>query len=299
MGDGRLVAGRYRLTEHIGRGGFAVVWRARDERLMRDVAAKEILVASHLTGAQRHELRERTRREARAAARLRHPAVVTVYDTVVHGGSPWIIMELVRGRSLSEIVRSDGPLTPERAARVGLRVLEALQAAHAAGVLHRDVKPGNVIIDADRVVLGDFGLATIDGDPDLTQPGIVMGAPAYTAPERARGEPAVAASDLWSLGATLFYAVEGTRAFDGPNPAAVLHNVLTATPAPAPHADRLAPVLSGLLHRDPATRMNATEAAELLTHSYEQPPEPSPRPRLGRPPLRWPHAGLLGRSRPA
>ena len=299
MGDGRLVAGRYRLTERIGRGGFAVVWRARDERLRRDVAAKEILVAPYLTGAQRDELRERTRREARAAARLRHPAVVTVYDTVVHGENPWIIMELVRGRSLSEIVRTDGPLPPERAARVGLRLLEALSTAHAAGVLHRDVKPANVILDGDRVVLGDFGLATIEGDPDLTQPGIVMGAPAYTAPERARGEQAVAASDLWSLGATLFYAVEGVRAFDGPNPSAVLHAVLTESPAKAPNAGPLAPVLRGLLNRDARTRMTAPEATALLAHPHDRPAEKSPPPRVRHPLLRWPYIAGLSRSRPA
>jgi serine/threonine protein kinase len=267
MGDGRgrLIAGQYRLTERIGRGGFAVVWRARDERLAREVAAKEILFAPHFTEEQREELRERTRREARAAARIAHSGVITVYDAVVHDGSPWIIMEFVRGRSLNEIVRTDGPLPPERAALVGLRLLDALRVAHAAGVLHRDVKPGNVIIDGERVVLGDFGLATIEGDPDLTQPGIVMGAPAYTAPERARGEPAVAASDLWSLGATLFYAVEGSRAFEGPNANAVLHAVLTAEPARAPHAGPLAAVLDGLLRTDVAGRMGAAAAAELLT----------------------------------
>ncbi len=285
MGDvaGRLIAGQYRLTERIGSGGFAVVWRARDERLRRDVAAKEILVAPHLTAEQRAELAERTHREARAAARLTHPAVVTVYDAVTHDGSPWIIMEFVRGRSLREVVREDGPLPPERAALIGLRLLEALRAAHASGVLHRDVKPANVIIDGDRVVLGDFGLATIEGDPDLTQPGIVMGAPAYTAPERARGEPAVEASDLWSLGATLFFAVEGTRAFEGPNSAAILAAVLTTDPAPAPHAGPLAPILAGLLHRDPAGRMGAPEAATLLHDVLTHPHTAPPRPRL-----RWP-----------
>jgi serine/threonine protein kinase len=296
MGDEpyRLIAGQYRLTERIGRGGFAVVWRARDERLGRDVAAKEILLAPHYTEEQRSELRVRTHREARAAARLTHPGVVTVYDVVTHDGGPWIIMEFVRGRPLNEIVRTDGPLPPDRAALLGLRLLDALRTAHAAGVLHRDVKPGNVIIDGDRAVLGDFGLATIEGDPDLTGPGIVMGAAAYTAPERARGEPAVPASDLWSLGATLFYAVEGRRPFDGPNPNAMLHAILTTDPPPAPHAGPLAPVLAGLLRMDAGERLNADEAARLLAVALAPPaavrPARASRADRRRRHLRWPVA---------
>ncbi|GAB2869220.1 hypothetical protein GCM10027176_83610 [Actinoallomurus bryophytorum] len=259
-----LIAGQYLLIEQVGRGGFAVVWRARDEVLQRDVAAKQLFLPPYLTDEQRREHRERTLREARSAARLAHPGVVTVHDVVEHEGVPWIIMEFVHGRTLGEIVRTDGPLTPGRAAEVGLRLLDALCAAHAAGVLHRDVKPSNVIIGDRRVVLGDFGIARIEGDTELTQSGIVMGAPAYTAPERARGEPALAASDLWSLGATLFYAVEGRRAFRGPNPNATFHAILTCEPAPLRRAGPLAPVIEGLLRKDAAARMNAGEAAELL-----------------------------------
>jgi sugar lactone lactonase YvrE/predicted Ser/Thr protein kinase len=259
-----LIGGQYLLIEQVGRGGFAVVWRARDDRLQRDVAAKQLFLPPHFTDEQRREHRERTLREARSAARLAHPGVVTVHDVVEHDGAPWIIMEYVRGRTLGEIVRTDGPLTPARAAEIGLRLLDALCAAHAAGVLHRDVKPSNVIIGDRRVVLGDFGIARIEGDAELTQSGIVMGAPAYTAPERARGEPAVAASDLWSLGATLFYAVEGRRAFCGPNPNAIFHAILTSEPAPLRRAGPLAPVIEGLLRKDATGRMSAAEAAELL-----------------------------------
>jgi serine/threonine protein kinase len=185
-----LIAGQYLLTEQVGRGGFAVVWRARDQRLHRDVAAKQLFLPPYFTSEQLREHRARTLREARSAARLSHPGVVTVYDAVEHDGVPWIIMEFVQGRTLGQIVRTEGPLTPSRAAGLGLRLLDALRAAHAAGVLHRDVKPGNVIVGDDRVGLGDFGIARIEGDDELTQSGILMGAPSYAAPERARGEPA-------------------------------------------------------------------------------------------------------------
>ncbi|GAA4501339.1 hypothetical protein GCM10023191_051240 [Actinoallomurus oryzae] len=267
-----LIAGQYLLIEQIGRGGFAVVWRARDDRLQRDVAAKQLFLPPHFTEEQRREHRERTFREARAAARLTHPGVVTVHDVVEHDGMPWIIMEFVPGRTLSQIVRMEGPLAPARAARIGLRVLDALCAAHGRGVLHRDVKPSNVIVGAERVVLGDFGIARTEGggEDEITGTGIVMGAPSYTAPERARGEPAVAASDLWSLGATLFYAVEGRRAFSGPNANATFHAILTGEPAPARHAGPLRPVVDGLMRKDPGDRMTAEEAAELLADAARE-----------------------------
>ncbi|WP_345363535.1 serine/threonine-protein kinase [Actinoallomurus liliacearum] len=263
-GRGRLIAGQYRLLEEIGRGGFAVVWRARDERLQRDVAAKRLFLPTYSTAEQRTEQRRRTLQEARSAARLDHPGVVTVHDVVEDGDDPWIIMEYVHGRSLSELVRTYGPLPPQRVADVGLQLLDALRAAHLAGVLHRDVKPGNVLLAGRRVVLGDFGLATVEGDPALTQSDVVMGAPAYLAPERARGEPAVAASDLWSLGATMFYAVEGRRPFNGVNPNAMLHAIITEEPAPAPHAGPLGPVLDGLLRKDVGERLGAGTTAALL-----------------------------------
>ncbi|GAB3981566.1 hypothetical protein GCM10029978_082850 [Actinoallomurus acanthiterrae] len=274
-GGGRLIAGQYRLIEQVGRGGFAVVWRARDERLDRDVAAKRLFLPSYFTEEQRAEQRRRTLQEARSAARLDHPGVVTVHDVVEDGDDPWIIMEFVEGRSLGELVRAEGPLPPERVADIGLQLVDALIAAHRAGVLHRDVKPGNVLVAEHRVVLGDFGLATVEGDPALTQSGVVMGAPAYLSPERARGEPAVPASDLWSLGATLFYAVEGRRPFTGPNTNAVLHSIVTEEPAPAPHAGPLAPVLDGLLRKDIADRIDADAAAELLA-AIADPAQPLP-----------------------
>ncbi|WP_239139608.1 serine/threonine-protein kinase, partial [Sphaerisporangium krabiense] len=183
-----LLAGRYRLIAPIGQGGMGTVWRAADELLRQEVAIKEVLLPPELGAEHRAELRERTLREARAAASLRsHPSIVTVHDVVLEGGQPWIVMELVRGRSLDKIVREGGPLPPARVAAIGLAVLDALGAAHAAGILHRDVKPGNVLITDDgRVLLTDFGIATIAGDPALTQAGLLSGSPGYTAPERLR-----------------------------------------------------------------------------------------------------------------
>lgn len=266
-----MIAGQYRLAEEIGRGGFGVVWRARDERLHRDVAAKELFLPNYLAEDQRQERRRRSLREARSAARIVHPSAVTVYDVVEHDGAPWIIMELIDGRALNSIVKTDGPLAPRRAAEIGLEVLGALQAAHAAGVVHRDVKPGNVLINEKRVVLTDFGIATIEGDPTLTHSGFVMGAPAYTAPERARGETAIPASDLWSLGATLFYAVEGHRPYPGPNANAVFHAILNDEPATPRHAGALTPIIDGLLRKDVTERFTAPQTAALLRQLVESP----------------------------
>ncbi|GAA2594430.1 serine/threonine-protein kinase [Actinomadura fulvescens] len=264
---GQLVAGRYRLVAEIGRGGFGVVWRARHERLRRDVAAKKLFLASHAGTQGDDQWQERSRRtfrEARSAARIDHPAAVRVYDVVEHEGDPWIIMELVDGRSLNAVVRSEGPLPPRGVAEIGLRIVGALDAAHRAGVVHRDVNPANVLIGEQGAVLTDFGIAVIQGDPSLTHTGVVMGAPAYTSPERARGEQAVPASDLWSLGATLYYAVEGGRPFPGPNANAVLYSILTTDPPVPRLAGPLTPVLNGLLHRDAAERLTAPETAAIL-----------------------------------
>ncbi|MFG2001821.1 WD40 repeat domain-containing serine/threonine protein kinase [Spirillospora sp. NPDC048911] len=264
---GQLVAGQYRLVAEIGRGGFGVVWRARHERLGRDVAAKKLFLATHagtLGADQWQERSRRTFREARSAARIVHPAAVRIYDVVEHEGDPWIIMELVDGRSLNAVVRSQGPLPPRRVAEIGLRIVGALSAAHQAGVVHRDVNPANVLISGRGAVLTDFGIAVIQGDPSLTHTGVVMGAPAYTSPERARGEQAVPASDLWSLGATLYYAVEGGRPFPGPNANAVLYSILTTDPPVPRLAGPLTPVLNGLLHRDTAQRLTAAETAATL-----------------------------------
>ena len=212
---GALVAGRYRLHAVKGRGGMGVVWLAADELLRRRVAVKEVIWPPQLGQAERDQLRQRALREARTAARLDHPSVIGVFDFVEDDGRPWIIMPLIRYPSLSEVVREHGPLQPRRTARIGLQVVDALQAAHAARVLHRDVKPGNVLLGPeDQVVLTDFGMAIADGCTALTTSGVLIGSPAYMAPERARGEPATPAADLWSLGATLYTAVEGRPPFD-------------------------------------------------------------------------------------
>ncbi|HEY3686480.1 MAG TPA: protein kinase [Streptosporangiaceae bacterium] len=262
---GRALAGRYRLLDVIGRGGMGTVWRARDELLGREVAVKEVLLPPEMPTAERETLYQRTIREARTAARLNHPSVVTVYDVAEEDDRPWIVMELVPARPLDSLVADEGPLSPQRTARMGAQILGALRTAHAASVLHRDVKPGNVLVgDGDRVVLTDFGIATIDGDASITQSGMVVGSPAYLAPERARGERATPASDLWALGATLFMAVEGHGPYDRDSSMAALGAVLTEEPPAAVEAGPLSPVIEGLLIRDPDRRMGADRVAELL-----------------------------------
>jgi eukaryotic-like serine/threonine-protein kinase len=273
MGSGEpgdLLAGRYRLRSVLGRGGMGVVWLASDQLLHRDVAVKEILWPSQLDVAVQQTLRQRALREARTAARLNHPNLVGVYDIVEEDGRPWIVMQLVPYRSLSEVVREDGPLPPRRAARVGLRVLEAIEAAHAVGVLHRDVKPGNVLLGpGDRVVLTDFGMAIADASPTLTTSGVLIGSPSYMAPERARGERATSATDLWSLGATLYAAVEGRPPFDRDGTMAVLTAIVTDDPDPPSRAGSLWPVISGLLRKGPDERLDAAGATHLLRRAAE------------------------------
>src|ERR1700689_1840154 len=215
LGTGHLVAGRYRLNDQLGRGAMGIVWRGRDELLERDVAIKEVRVPAMVSQEDAGIVYQRTLREARTAARLNHPGVVTVFDVVEENGSPWIVMELVQARALDQIVTEDGPLPPLAAARVGECLLSALSCAHSAGILHRDVKPSNVLIDSGgRAVLTDFGIAKFEGDPGLTQVGMVVAPPGFPAPERLRGQPATPASDLWSLGATLYAAVEGRGPFE-------------------------------------------------------------------------------------
>ncbi|MEV4362477.1 serine/threonine-protein kinase [Nonomuraea sp. NPDC004186] len=261
-----LLAGRYRLLSQLGQGGMGTVWRAMDELLRQEVAIKEVRLPSDLDEASRAELAERTLREARAAATLRsHPSIVTVHDVVLDDGRPWIIMELVRGRSLDRVVRDDGPLPPHRVAEIGMQMLDALGAAHASGILHRDVKPANVLLPDDgRVLLTDFGIATIAGDTGLTQTGMLTGSPGYIAPERLRGEADGPLADLWSLGATLFTAVEGGPPFPRPNEAAVLAAVLMQEPAPFRLAGPLAPVLAAILEKDPVRRCSPDEVAGWL-----------------------------------
>jgi serine/threonine protein kinase len=259
-----LLSERYRLAECIGSGGMGRVWRARDERLGRDVAVKEVVFPPRISAEPQHEAIERIQREARAAARLNHPGVITVHDVIDHDARPWIVMELVCGGSLADLIAARGPLPVQEAARIGLQVLGALSAAHAAGVVHRDVKPSNVLIDGDRVVLTDFGAAVVQGDPRFTATGTVIGTVAYLAPECAKGRDARAESDLWSLGATLYEAVEGRPPFDADNPLTVLHMLATSEPPPPVRAGLLAPILRGLLRTDPAGRLSAERAATML-----------------------------------
>jgi tRNA A-37 threonylcarbamoyl transferase component Bud32 len=265
-GTGRVIAGRYRLQDPIGRGAMGTVWRAWDEILDREVAVKELRIRDGLTSDERANAYQRTHREARTAARLSHPGVVTVFDVAEEDGCPWIIMELVEARSLDQIVSRDGPLPPQRAAEAGRQLLAALAAAHAAGVLHRDVKPSNVLLaEGGRAVLTDFGIATSEGDPRLTQTGMVMGSPGFTAPERIRGNPATPASDLWSLGATLYTAVEGHGPFDRLGGAiTTMSAIINEDPPSAPSAAALAPVIDALLRRNPADRPDAATAARML-----------------------------------
>jgi len=278
MGEGHLLADRYRLDEVVGRGGMGTVWRAYDVTLDREVAIKEVVLPPGLTAKERDVLYERTFREARASARLNHPGVVTVHDVVQESGRPWIVMELVRARSLQDLIEQ-GPLDPRRVAEIGLQTLSALRAAHEKGILHRDVKPSNVLItDTGRVVLTDFGIAQAEGDSALTQTGLVMGSPAYIPPERARGERAVPASDLWSLGATLYAAVEGRSPYERSDAMASLAAALSEPVPPSRNAGPLAPVLNGLLAREPAHRMTAAQAMPLLTRIASASPPSAPPP---------------------
>uniref|UniRef100_UPI0013B3B172 serine/threonine-protein kinase n=1 Tax=Nonomuraea lactucae TaxID=2249762 RepID=UPI0013B3B172 len=260
----RQVGNRYRLIEPLGEGGMGVVWRAYDQLLDRTVAIKEVRYTG-VGEAQRANLNRRTIREARAAGRLDHPSVIVIHDVVEEEGRPWIVMQLVRSRSLAEVIRERGPLPVEQAAVIGGRVLDALLAAHATGVLHRDVKPENVLLaDDGRVVLTDFGIASLEAEAGLTATGGLVGTPAYMPPERLHGDPARPESDLWALGATLYAAVEGAPPYKRDSWAATVAAVLRDEPEPPARAGALAPVIMGLLRRDPAARMPAGEAAHLL-----------------------------------
>jgi tRNA A-37 threonylcarbamoyl transferase component Bud32 len=272
-----LIAARYRLVHLVGGGGMGRVWLARDEMLHRDVAVKEVLPPDWLTPAEREDLRLRTLREARTAARLSHPNVVQIYDVVHAGGNPWIVMEYVPSRSLHEVLAADGPLPPRRVAQVGLAVLAGLRAAHRAGVLHRDVKPHNVLIGDDgRVVLTDFGLATFDGgDGAMTRPGMILGSPQYVAPERASDGLSSVETDLWSLGATLYAGVEGRAPYARETAMATLTALATVPPAPPRRAGALRPVLTGLLRRNPRQRLAPAEVERLLRRAAAPPP-PAP-----------------------
>src|SRR5258708_130085 len=270
-GAGQLVAGRYRLLGQLGRGAMGIVWHGRDELLDRHVAVKQIILAPMASDADARARYQRTLREARTAARLSHPGVVTVFDVVEEDGMPWIVMELVRARPLDQVIAEDGPLPPAQAAQLGLSLLDALSTAHAAGVMHRDVKPSNVLISPEgKAVLTDFGIATVQGDPGMTQSGMVVGTPGFSPPERVRGGPATRASDLWSLGATLYAAVEGRGPFDRAGGSAAIIASIATQPAPrAPSAGPLAPVIDALLKADPARRPDAGTPARMLTQAWK------------------------------
>ncbi|MFF5666276.1 serine/threonine-protein kinase [Streptomyces griseofuscus] len=268
--QGLLIAGRYRLAESIGSGGMGRVWRAHDEVLHRAVAVKELTAALYVSDSDQAVLLARTRAEARAAARINHSAVVTVHDVLDHDGRPWIVMELVEGNSLADAVKEQGRIEPREAARIGLWVLRALRAAHSAGVLHRDVKPGNVLLGRDgRVLLTDFGIAQIEGDSTITRTGEVVGSVDYLAPERVRGHDPGPASDLWALGATLYTAVEGRSPFRRTSPLSTMQAVVEEEAEQPVNAGPLGPVISALLRKEPERRPSAEEAEQMLAEAAE------------------------------
>ncbi|REE97611.1 serine/threonine-protein kinase [Thermomonospora umbrina] len=263
------LAGRYQLLSVIGRGGMGTVWRAYDERLDRTVAVKETVLPEGLTEGERRAVCRRLVAEARATAALRHPGVVTVYDVVIVGGRPWIVMELLRARSLHEVLARDGPLPSARAAEVGRAVLDVLRAAHAKGILHRDVKPGNVMLaDDGRILLTDFGLAVhmLNGNTIVdTMVSGIEGSPAYLAPEQVLGAPGAATSDLWSLGVTLYAAVQGSSPFHRAHALATMVAVLLGEYEPPDNAaPPLRALIDGLLRQDPAARLGTAEVGRLL-----------------------------------
>ncbi|CAL9447937.1 Serine_threonine-protein kinase PknD [Streptomyces sp. enrichment culture] len=261
----RLLAGRYRLGDVLGRGGMGTVWRAEDETLGRTVAVKELRFPSNIDEEEKRRLITRTLREAKAIARIRNNSAVTVFDVVQEDDRPWIVMELIEGRSLAEVIREDGPLDPKRAAEVGLAVLDVLRSAHREGILHRDVKPSNVLIAEDgRVVLTDFGIAQVEGDPSITSTGMLVGAPSYISPERARGHKPGPAADLWSLGGLLYAAVEGVPPYDKGSAIATLTAVMTEQMEEPTNAGPLRDVIYGLLTKDPAQRLDDAGARAML-----------------------------------
>ncbi|WP_405084631.1 protein kinase domain-containing protein [Microbispora sp. NBC_01389] len=285
----RVVAGRYRLIEPLGRGGMGTVWRAVDQVLEREVAVKELHQSAEMTGTERDVFTVRTFREARAAGRISHPNVAAVYDAFEEGGYPWIVLELVPSRTLGSVIREEGPLPPRRVAEIGSQVLAGLRVAHANGVLHRDVKPDNVLLAEDgRVVLTDFGIAAMEDDSPVTRTGMLVGTPAFIAPERAAGQQAQRASDLWSLGVTLFLAVEGRSPFNRGHALATLAAVMYEDAGPIHRAGPLTQVIAGLLVKDPDLRMTADQAVlhlhAVATGRVADPVVPRPRqaPRLAR-----------------
>jgi serine/threonine protein kinase len=271
---GRLIGGRYRLVERIGSGGMGTVWRAHDELVDREVAVKQPRLPGDPEEEAHQRASHRLYREARAAARVDHPAAVSIHDVVVEDGLPWIVMELVRGESLHEVLRR-GPVAPAETARIGLAVLGALRAAHAVGIVHRDVKPANVLLGSHgRVVLTDFGIAHVQGEESLTVSGEFVGSIDFVAPERMSGRGAGPSSDLWSLGVLLYAAVEGEPPFRRTTLESTLAAILSFDPPEPKLAGPLGPLITGLLGKDPDLRPDAEEAAKILEAAAEGWPVP-------------------------
>jgi serine/threonine protein kinase len=261
----RLVAGRYRLRSVLGRGGMGQVWLAEDEVLNRPVALKQFTVSDRASDVTRKEARVSALNEARAAARVDDIGAVKIHDVVKEDGQPWIVMEMLSGRTLAAALAADGPLPIDQVTSVGLGLLDALQATHRAGIVHRDVKPANVhLCDGGRVVLMDFGIARTMGGGSAVSAGLLAGSPAYISPEQFRCGAVGPASDLFSLGATLFAAVEGRAAFDRGDLFATLTAVVVDEPGPFRRAGALRPVIEGLLVKDPDLRLNADQARAAL-----------------------------------
>jgi Protein kinase domain len=276
---GRVLLNRYVLETPLGRGGMGVVWRAQDGVLGREVAVKEVVFPASLPAAERRAAQARVTREARAAARLNHQAAVSLYDVVTDQGGVFLVMELVEAPTLAELVRRGGPLAPERVAEIGVQLAGALEAAHRAGIVHRDVKPDNVLVPvAGAAKLADFGVASLADDPRLTTTGLVIGSPAYMAPEQAKGEEVGPSADFWALGATLYFAVEGQPPFDRGTSMATLAAVVNEDPRPMRRAGPLASLLAALLAKDPQARPPARKVrawlAWLLVVAPPAPPVP-------------------------
>ncbi|HEY1572635.1 MAG TPA: serine/threonine-protein kinase [Pseudonocardiaceae bacterium] len=263
---GRLIADRYRLTEHIGSGAMGVVWQAHDERLHRTVALKQLLLSPGLSSAEAHEARERAMREGRIAARLQHPNAVAVYDVVEDDGQPVLIMEYVPSQSLSAVLDARGPLPPHEVARIGAQVAIALTVAHQAGIVHRDIKPGNVLLADDGIVkITDFGISRATGDVTVTATGMLAGTPAYLAPEVAKGENPGPPSDVFSLASTVYAAVEGHPPFGtGENTLALLHAVAACRTMPPRKAGPLTALLMAMLRANPNDRPTMIEVSRAL-----------------------------------
>ncbi|NKE59267.1 serine/threonine protein kinase [Lentzea sp. PSKA42] len=272
----RVIAGRYALVAELGRGGMGIVWRAQDRHIGRFVAIKELHLPDGIAHEERRVLEERALREARTAGKLNDPAVVTVFDAINENGTTYIVMELVEAATLSTLISAHGPMSPNQVVSIALQTLSALETAHQAGIVHRDVKPGNLMIRPDgKVKLTDFGIAQAVDDPRLTTSGSLIGSPAYMSPERIHGHEAGPASDLWALGATLCYAVEGWSPFERSSTASTLHAIMSETPRLTRATGVLGAVITGLLIADPNARLSGPQARAMLASIGNQPTPPT------------------------